>query len=110
MFGRPARDTGLMSERNNKPTDAQRLHLLNSTHVQQKIQRSQRLRRVLRNAKGDRRLAIQGVYMTILTRPPTEDELESVARYAKTSGLDGYQSGIDLAWALVNTKEFLYRH
>ena len=27
MFGRPARDTGYESERNNQPTDAQRLHL-----------------------------------------------------------------------------------
>jgi hypothetical protein len=37
MFGRPARDTGLESERKNNPTDAQRLHLLNSTHIQNKI-------------------------------------------------------------------------
>ena len=28
MFGRPARDTGLAAERNNQPTDRQRLHLL----------------------------------------------------------------------------------
>ena len=35
MFGRPPRDTGLESERNNSPTAAQRLHLLNSSHIQQ---------------------------------------------------------------------------
>ena len=44
MFGRPSRDTGLESERNNQPSDAQRLHLLNSSHVQKKIERSKRLR------------------------------------------------------------------
>ena len=33
MFGRPPRDTGLESERNNRPTADQRLHLLNSSHI-----------------------------------------------------------------------------
>ena len=40
MFGRPPRDTGLESERNNRPTAEQRLHLLNSSHIQLKIQQS----------------------------------------------------------------------
>ena len=46
MFGRPARDTGLESERNNQPTDAQRLYLLNSSDMQRRIARSPRLRAV----------------------------------------------------------------
>ena len=33
IFGRPPRDTGLESERNNRFTAAQALHLLNSTHI-----------------------------------------------------------------------------
>ena len=37
LFGRPSRDTGLESERNNRPSADQRLHLLNSTHIQRKI-------------------------------------------------------------------------
>jgi len=37
MFGRPARDTGLTDERNNRMTSAQALHLLNSNHIRQKI-------------------------------------------------------------------------
>ncbi len=44
MFGRPPRDTGLLSERNNTPSTAQQLQLLNSSQVQQKIARSYRLR------------------------------------------------------------------
>ena len=43
MFGRPPRDTGLESERNNRPTAAQRLHLLNSSHIQRKIEQSPKL-------------------------------------------------------------------
>ena len=38
MFGRPPRDTGLEAERSNRPTADQRLHLLNSSHIQRKIE------------------------------------------------------------------------
>ena len=110
MFGRPARDTGLESERNNQPSDAQRLYLLNSSDVQQKIERSPRLRKVLETAGKDRREAVRGIYLTILSRYPTEGELEPAQGYVRSSGLKSREAAKDLAWALVNTKEFLYRH
>jgi len=110
MFGRPARDTGLESERTNQPTDAQRLHLLNSTHIQLKIERSWRLRRLLETAKGNPRRAIREIYLTILSRPPTQAELAAAEDYAQTQGLSRKEAACDLAWALINTKEFLYRH
>ena len=110
MFGRPARDTGLESERNNRPTDSQRLHLLNSTHIQNKIERSWRLRRLVRIGKRDDRRAIHALYLTLLSRHPTQDELAASRQYFETKGLGAKQAAEDLAWALVNTKEFLYRH
>jgi len=109
-FGRPSRDTGLESERSNKPTGEQRLHLLNSTHVQQKIARSPRLRAIIRLAGGKPDGVIRGLYMTILSRQPTADELAAAQEYWTTAGLNRQQAAEDLAWALVNTKEFLYRH
>jgi len=110
MFGRPARDTGLESERNNNPTDAQRLHLLNSTHVQQMIERSGRLRQLVQANRGNHRYVIQSIYLTILSRYPTESELAAVEDYLKTGGGNLQGAAVDLAWALINTKEFLYRH
>ena len=110
MFGRPARDTGLESERNNQPTDAQRLHLLNSTHVQSKIERSQRLNGLVRTAKGDRRVLIGMIYLNILSRYPAPDELAAAEKYFQTKGMNPRLATNDLAWALINTKEFLYRH
>ena len=110
MFGRPARDTGLESERNNQPTDAQRLHLLNSTHVQRKIGRSPLLRRVLARAGRNRRGMIQWLYLTLLSREPMESEVAAAQDYFETSKLGRQQASADLAWALINTKEFLYRH
>ena len=110
MFGRPARDTGLVSERNNNSTDAQRLHMLNSTHVQTKIERSQRLNALIRTAKGNKPTLVGGIYLTILSRFPTPNEMAAAEQYLQTKGLGTKQAATDLAWALINSKEFLYRH
>jgi len=110
MFGRPARDTGLESERNNQSTDAQRLHLLNSTHVQKKIEGSKRINRLIRTAKGNRRMLINMTYLNILSRYPTKKELAVAEQYFQTEGTNLRQATHDLAWALINSKEFLYRH
>ncbi|MFC1782045.1 DUF1553 domain-containing protein [Planctomycetota bacterium] len=110
MFGRPTRDTGLESERNNNPTDAQRLHLLNSTHIQNKIERSPKLRRLINTAKGNRNLLINSIYLMVLSRYPTQGELTTAKKYMLTEGLNNRQAMNDLVWALINTKEFLYRH
>ena len=110
MFGRPARDTGLESERNNQPTDAQRLHLLNSTHVQRKIDRSRRLRRLFGRSQRNQGGTIRWLYLTLLSREPMQAEVTAAQDYVKTAGLGRQQAAMDIAWALVNTKEFLYRH
>jgi hypothetical protein len=110
MFGRPARDTGLESERSNQPTDAQRRHMLNSTHIQNKIERSGRLSGFLKTAKGNYGMLVNIIYLNILSRYPTEEELESAKKYFQTKGINNRQAMNDLIWALINTKEFLYRH
>jgi len=109
MFGRSPRDTGLTSERNNDPTAAQQLHLLNSSHIQRKIERSRKLRRVLRSAKEPRKAATS-LYLMTLSRYPTPDELRVVASYLRARPNDGRTAVVDVVWALINTPEFLYRH
>jgi hypothetical protein len=110
MFGRPARDTGLESERSNDPTDAQRLHLLNSTDVQRKIENSPRLRKLFQAAKGNRTEMIRSIYLMILSRYPSPSEATVAENYFKSGGLGPKQAADDLTWALINSKEFLYRH
>jgi hypothetical protein len=110
MFGRPPRDTGLASERNNKPTAAQRLHLLNSSHIQKKIQQTQRGQWLTQLARRNPRQAVTGLYLTILSRFPTEKELEVLRDYAQSGETDVRNVLADLTWALVNSAEFLYRH
>ncbi|MCF6176117.1 MAG: DUF1553 domain-containing protein [Victivallaceae bacterium] len=110
MFGRPSRDTGLESERNNNPTDAQRLHLLNSTHIQNKLERSWKLRQLLRRSRKKPRNAIKALYLAILSRHPTNKEIDVAEKYFKSGQVSPRQAAVDIAWALINSKEFVYRH
>jgi Protein of unknown function (DUF1553)/Protein of unknown function (DUF1549) len=110
MFGRPARDTGLESERNNQPSDFQRLYLLNSNDIKNKIERSAILRQQAEAAKGNRTELIQNIYLTILSRYPTQAESDTADKYFQKEGMTRKAAIEDLAWALINTKEFLYRH
>jgi hypothetical protein len=50
------------------------------------------------------------LYLTILSRYPTEDEVKVATAYAQSSGLERRKAAIDVAWALLNSTEFLYRH
>jgi len=140
MFGRPPRDTGMEYERNNNPTGAQRLHLLNSSHIRNKIERSQKLQAAMRYVKGKPAAAVNTLYLTILSRYPTAEEFEIIKDYAQSqdgkpaakpsgkaraktktrargrggskapSGANRRIALIDLTWALINSSEFLYRH
>jgi len=110
MFGRPARDSGLLSERSNKPSDAQRLHLLNSTHIQKKIERSPKLRTFIRISRRNRNRLINILYINILSRNPTSEEIKIAKGYFKSEGVNTRQAVNDITWALINTKEFLFKH
>ncbi|MCE1195087.1 DUF1549 and DUF1553 domain-containing protein [bacterium] len=109
-FGRPARDTGLESERNNHPTAEQVLYLLNSTDVKKRIDASPLLSAAYNMPTAKRDDQIKAIYLELLSRPPTAAETAKAREYFATPGLASRQAAADLAWALVNGKEFLYRH
>lgn len=109
LFGRPARDTGLMSERNTAPSASQRLHLLNSSHVQKKIEQGRKLLQTALSKKTPRETA-ELLYLTVLSRYPTADELRAVVKYQAASGARGYDMLVDLVWAMINSDEFVYKH
>jgi hypothetical protein len=108
MFGRPSRDTGLESERNTRPTTDQRLHLLNSTHIQNKIQSIGKLRGLTQRKASADEIATS-LYLTMLSRYPTDEELAAVSAYLKRGGSQR-EAWVDVVWALMNSAEFLYRH
>lgn len=106
LFGRPPRDTGLESERNNRPTAAQRLHLLNSSHIRKKIEQSPAFAALFQSAKQQEEV-VTGLYLAILSRYPTGNELAITAPPKKPKSRDAM---FDVAWALMNSSEFLCRH
>ena len=64
----------------------------------------------MRKAKGNRRRLIGSIYMTVLSRRPTPEEIAAAVQYIRTTDINTRQAVTDLTWALINTKEFLYRH
>ena len=85
------------------------LHLLNSSHIQRKIEQGPNLQELAQSRRGNTREIIGELYLTILSRRPTLDELRTVAEYSE-SKTDKREVFVDLAWSLINSTEFLYRH
>ena len=106
-FGRSSRDTGLESDRNHRPTAAQRLHLLNSSHVRRKMETSPQLRALLAS-DPKRPENIVAIYLTILSRMPTDEELQIAKTHVRDTWAEGGPR--DLFWVLINSPEFGYRH
>jgi hypothetical protein len=121
LFGRPPRNTGFASERANAPNAAQKLHLLNSSHINDKIEaRATAAPETESRRRGSRRQenspqelsaeAVTDLYLRVVSRYPTGAELDAINQYAASAEAKGYEVLVDLTWALINTSEFLYRH
>ena len=108
-FGRASRDTGLVSDRSNRTTAAQRLHMLNSSHIRRKIEGGPKIQPLIHWSRERNAESITELYLMILSRFPTEEELQTVTEYRDTGSGTGRVLR-DLAWALINSPEFSFRH
>lgn len=121
MFGRSARATGMQNERNNRPVPAQALHMLNSSHIQAKLEQGPALRAIITSGAPPRAI-VEELYLTILSRFPTDDEIQTVMDYGsfavpakrgrpnRLANAQKRGQWLDISWALINSTEFLYRH
>jgi hypothetical protein len=109
LFGRSARATGMESERVNELASPQWLYMLNSAQIQNKLQNGPKLAALI-SAGGTPQEIAERLYLTILSRFPAEADLQAAEAYAATGASLGAGVWIDLAWALVNSPEFLLRH
>lgn len=122
LFGRPARDTGLMDERRGDVTSKQRLYLFNSGSVHRKLGGAAiprwRMPDGSVNPFYKRPVAkrIDYLYWKFLSRPPSRREHKAIADLwnkrsngGKNRKADHGEMMRDVAWCIINSKEFLYR-
>ena len=58
----------------------------------------------------DLRLAAEEMYLAILTRMPTEDEVMEVTTYLTSRAADRNVAAQELVWAVLNSAEFRFNH
>jgi hypothetical protein len=109
-FGRPIRAIACECERTGDPTLNQALHLMNGDAVNRKLaQPDGRLSRMLKDPKLTDETLVQYLYRLTFARPATDSEVET-ARRIIAEAPNRFQGAQDLAWGLLNSKEFLFNH
>jgi hypothetical protein len=115
LFGRPARATGMENERDHKPLAAQSLYLLNSSNIYRKIDQGPKLKTLFTSGRKTSEITDE-LYLSILSRFPTAEEAKTAELYTsfKTPPRPGApkrrEDWVDVAWSLMNSIEFRYRH
>jgi hypothetical protein len=119
-FGQPGRELACECEREGDSNLAQALQLINGPTINEKLRNANnRLGKLLAAKKSEKEM-LNDLYLTALSRLPSEAEsqasLEHVAKNAAASADPATKTANvrkaweDLLWALLNSKEFLFRH
>ena len=110
LFGRPNRVTACECERTREPSVAQVLNLLNSPDLQARLSHEAgTVARLVREASDDGKL-VEELYLTFFARFPTEKERAFAVGHLKARAATRRQAAEDLAWAMLNSTEFLFNH
>ncbi len=104
LFGRPKRQSACECERTSNLTLSHALNLINGTTIGESVDATNStLARLVETEKDDKKL-VEEIYLSCLSRPPTEKEISGVD-LSKSPRLEAAQ---DLAWALLNSPAFLF--
>jgi hypothetical protein len=107
MFGRPPREIPCECERAAEVSLAQTLNLINGPTVSEAIIHPQGLIARQIAARTDDRTLIEDIYLSVLGRGPTEDELQKSLGYFVAIDTKA-EAAQDLMWALMNSPAFLF--
>ncbi len=110
LFGRPNRVTACECERTKEPSVSQVLKLLNSPDIQAKLSHEAgTVARLVRDQKDDAKL-VEELYLTFFARLPTTAERDTGVKHLRKYPANRRAAAEDLAWALLNSTEFLFNH
>jgi hypothetical protein len=108
LFGRSERTTACACERSGDVTLPQLLHLQNGDGMVQKLKSpTGRLAKLLAKQPDNGRV-IEQLYLSTLSRPPTDEERDVITGLLQDGDRD--ESLQDVFWALLNSKEFAFQH
>ena len=101
-FGGSGRET--VADAHTDPSVPQVLFLLNGPGFYQLVDKRSELVKNVASAKDDK-AKVETLYLSILSRYPSPTEMAIAMKEIKTNGAKGSEN---LAWALINTREFLF--
>ena len=108
-FGRPARELACECERETDSNLSQALQLIGGATLNGKLRDdSGRMARLAASPLDPAAIAGE-LYLVALGRPATPFEVAAATRHFAATP-DRRQATEDLAWAIINSKEFLFRH
>ena len=110
-FGRATRATVCSCEVKLEPNLSQALHLLNGDNTHDRINQGKLIPPQLEQKKSHQEI-IEHLYLTALSRSPTEGEMKNLQEVLKTATSDKQAEEIlnDIFWAILNSKEFIFNH
>ena len=107
-FGKPPRLIASDCERSNDTAIPQAFQLISGPLIQQLLtRRDNALARLL--GSGSDASTVEELFWSALSRPPTQAEGDRCTAHL-AAGPDRRRAAEDLAWALLNSKEFIFRH
>ncbi|MGH7128095.1 MAG: DUF1553 domain-containing protein, partial [Planctomycetaceae bacterium] len=110
-FGRPERLITCECERSSEPSMVQVLHIMNGDTLTGKLQEQDNRLGELLAARASNEEIIDTLYLTALSRHPTEQEAGRIlAVLADAAEADRRAAIEDLYWSLLSSNEFLFNH
>ena len=108
-FGQPARELACECERESDSNLAQALQLINGPAVNDRLRNpANRIGKLLAKNMDDRAL-LGELFLATLSRGPNDVEARAMLDHVSRT-TDKRKAWEDVHWALINSKEFLFRH